>query len=313
MLPILIVEDDPDLREALVDTLRLSGYEAVAAKHAESGLRELNQRRFGLVLSDVMMPGMDGHALLRAIKNKCPETPVLLMTAYAEIDRAVQAMREGAADYLAKPFDPDRLLAAVAKNMLPDSFDDQGEVIALSPASRELLDMAIRVALSDASVLIQGDTGTGKEVIARFIHRQSARAGNIFVAINCAAIPESMLEATLFGYEKGAFTGAQSAHAGKFEQAEGGTLLLDEISEMPLTLQTKLLRALQEREVERLGGKRPIPLDVRILATTNRNLETEVASGRFRQDLFYRLSVFPLTLPPCPSVGRTFRPWRNIS
>jgi two-component system response regulator FlrC len=297
MLPILIAEDDPDLREALIDTLSLSGYEAVATEHAEAALRQLSQRRYGLVLSDVMMPGMDGHALLRAIKSERPETPVLLMTAYGEIDRAVQAMREGAADYLAKPFEPDRLLASVARYMLPDTFGDEGEVIAVSSASQAVLELALRVAQTDATVLLQGATGTGKEVIARFIHRHSARAARPFVAINCAAIPESMLEATLFGHEKGAFTGAQAARSGKFEQAQGGTLLLDEISEMPLPLQSKLLRVLQEREVERLGGRSAIPLDVRILASTNRDLEGEVSKGNFRQDLYYRISVFPLVMP----------------
>jgi two-component system, response regulator FlrC len=297
MLPILIVEDDPALREALEDTLRLSGYEAVPAKDAEEGLHQVSRRRFGLVLSDVMMPGMDGHQLLRRIKAERPEMPVLLMTAYGEIERAVQAMREGAADYLPKPFEPRKLLAAVARHMLPESFDESGEVVAQAATSREVLELARRVAATETTVLITGPTGTGKEVVARFIHRHSARANGPFAAINCAAIPEHLLEATLFGHEKGAFTGAQAAYAGKFEQAQGGTLLLDEVSEMSLALQAKLLRVLQEKEVERLGGRKPIALDVRVLATSNRDLQKAVKAGSFREDLYYRLSVFPLTLP----------------
>jgi two-component system response regulator FlrC len=221
--------------------------------------------------------------------------PVLLMTAHGAVERAVDAMRQGAADYLVKPFEPKALLALVARHALGKLGPADGEgPIAVEPASVQLLNLASRVAKSDSTVLISGESGTGKEVLARFIHQQSPRADKPFIAINCAAIPDNMLEATLFGHEKGSFTGAIAAQAGKFEQADGGTILLDEISEMPMGLQAKLLRVLQEREVERVGARKPIALDIRVLATTNRDLAGEVAAGRFREDLFYRLSVFPL-------------------
>jgi two-component system response regulator FlrC len=220
---------------------------------------------------------------------------VLLMTAHGAVDRAVEAMRQGAADYLVKPFEPKALIALVARHALGRLGPADGEgPIAVEPASIQLLNLASRVAKSDSTVLISGESGTGKEVLARFIHQQSPRAGKPFIAINCAAIPDNMLEATLFGHEKGSFTGAIAAQPGKFEQADGGTILLDEISEMPMGLQAKLLRVLQERDVERVGARKPIELDIRVLATTNRDLAGEVAAGRFREDLFYRLSVFPL-------------------
>lgn len=296
-LPVLIVEDDAALREALKDTLELSGYEVIEAADGEIALRLLEQRHVGIVVTDVQMKPMDGETLLREIKSRWSAIPVLLMTAYAVIERAVEAMRAGACNYLPKPFDPEALVTEVARWMVPSAPTAEGDVVAEDPASRALLDLARRVAASDASVLISGESGVGKEVLARFIHRHSARAQRPFVAINCAAIPDNLLEATLFGHERGAFTGALQSHAGKFEQAQGGTLLLDEVTEMPLGLQAKLLRVLQEREVERVGGKKPIPLDVRILATSNRNLESEVQAGRFREDLYYRLNVFPLHLP----------------
>jgi len=297
-LPVLIVEDDAALREALKDTLELSGYEALEAVDGEAALRLLENRRVGIIVSDVQMKPMDGEALLREVKSRWPAIPVLLMTAYGMIERAVEAMRQGACNYLPKPFEPEALVAEVARWMLPAAPQGQdGEVIAEDPASREVLALARRVAQADATVLVTGESGVGKEVVAQFIHRNSARAEGPFVAINCAAIPDNLLEATLFGYERGAFTGATQPHAGKFEQAQGGTLLLDEITEMPLALQAKLLRVLQQREVERVGGKRPIALDVRLLATSNRDLEAEVRAGRFREDLYYRLNVFPLHVP----------------
>ena len=298
-LPILIVEDDRDLREALADTLRLAGHTVLVAEEGGMALEILARQPVGLVVSDVMMHPMDGHALLKAIKARWPEVPVLLMTAYGMIEKAVEAMRDGAANYLTKPFEADRLLAEVARYLLTAPAD--ADVVAEDAMSRELLALARRVAASNATVLITGESGTGKEVMARYLHRHSPRAGKPFVAINCAAIPDNLLESTLFGYEKGAFTGATSSQPGKFEQADGGTLLLDEISEMPLALQAKLLRVLQEREVERVGGRAPIPVDVRIIATSNRDMEAEVAAGRFRGDLYYRLNVFPLHLPPLRS------------
>ena len=294
---ILIVEDDPALAEALQDTLELAGYQSDRAAHGGEALQLVRCQRYALVLSDVHMQGMDGHALLREIKAGFPELPVLLMTAYASVEKAVQAMRDGAADYLVKPFEADVLVATVARYAASESAPGSAPV-AEDPASQELLRLALRVAQSEATVMISGESGSGKEVIARYIHDHSARAEGPFVAINCAAIPENMLEATLFGYEKGAFTGAYKANPGKFEQAQGGTLLLDEISEMDLALQAKLLRVLQERELERLGGSKLIALDVRVLATSNRDMRAEVASGRFREDLFYRLNVFPLHMLP---------------
>jgi two-component system response regulator FlrC len=297
-LPVLIVEDDAALREALRDTLELSGYRVLEASDGRDALDRIEQERVGIVVTDVQMQPMDGEQLLQEVKRRYASLPVLLMTAYGEIDRAVAAMRAGACNYLAKPFEPDELVSEVARWMRPAAYDRDGEVIAQDPATRQVLDLATRVAQTDATVLLTGESGVGKEVFARFIHRNSQRARHPFVAINCAAIPENLLEATLFGYEKGSFTGAAQQHAGKFEQAQGGTLLLDEVSEMPLQLQAKLLRVLQEREVERVGGKKPIALDVRVLATSNRDLQSEVRAGRFREDLYYRLNVFPLQIPP---------------
>jgi two-component system response regulator FlrC len=239
---------------------------------------------------------MDGIALLKEIRSQWPHLPVVLMTAYADVDRAVEAMRAGACDFLLKPFEPAALLAHIEKYKLPAAEDDAG-VVAQDVVSRNLFSMAARVAQTDATVLLTGESGVGKEVVARYIHQHSARKDGPFVAINCAAIPDTLLEATLFGYEKGAFTGAQQAQAGKFEQAQDGTLLLDEVTEMPLGLQAKLLRVLQEREVERVGGKKPVALNIRIVATSNRDMAEAVARGGFREDLFYRLNVFPLLIP----------------
>lgn len=297
-LPILIVEDDPDLREALSDTLALSRYRVLTATDGENAVELLRQHAVGLVITDVQMPRMNGISLLHEIKSHWPHVPVLLMTAYGVISQAVEAMREGASNYMVKPFDVADLLAQVARYMLPASFGEDGDAVMEDPQSSELFSLAVRVASTPATVLISGESGTGKEVLARFIHRNSARAEQPFVAINCAAIPDNLLEATMFGYEKGAFTGATQAQAGKFEQAQGGTLLLDEISEMPLALQAKLLRVLQEREVERVGGHKAIPLDVRVIATTNRDMLAEVSKGGFREDLYYRLNVFPLLIKP---------------
>jgi len=292
---VLIVEDDAALREALTDTLAAAGIAADGAADAAGALLMLEQGAYGLVISDVHMPGLDGIDLLTVIKRRWLDLPVVLMTAYATVARAVAAMREGAADYIVKPFDAPQLVE-LARRLLA-SRAAPAELVAEDPESQRVLALAARIAQSDATVLLTGPSGTGKEVYARFIRARSARAKAPFVAINCAAIPENMLEATLFGHERGAFTGALAAHAGKFEQAQGGTLLLDEISEMDLALQAKILRVLQEREVERVGGSRAIALDVRVIATSNRDLAEEVRAGRFRADLYYRLNVMALHLP----------------
>ena len=295
-LPILVVEDDPNLREAVCDTLELAGQAVVSASGGEAALALLEAQSVALVVSDVRMMPMDGIALLKEIRGRFPHLPVVLMTAYADVDRAVEAMRCGACDFLLKPFEPKALLEHVARYRLPEAMDDE-RVVANDPVSRNLFALAARVALTDTTVLLSGESGVGKEVVARFIHHHSERRSGPFVAINCAAIPDSLLEATLFGYEKGAFTGAAQAQAGKFEQAQNGTLLLDEVTEMPLGLQAKLLRVLQEREVERVGGKKPVALDIRIIATSNRDMAEAVAKGVLREDVYYRLNVFPLLIP----------------
>lgn len=296
---ILIVDDDSQLREAIVDTLMLTGYVCLEADGGEQALEILSKQKVDMVISDIQMGGMDGHTLLNSIHDKFPQLPVLLMTAYANINGAVRAMRDGAIDYLAKPFAPEVLLNQVSR-YVPVSKSVRGEPIYADPSTAELLSLAAKVAATDATVMITGPSGSGKEVLSRYVHDKSNRASGPFVAINCAAIPDSMLESTLFGYEKGAFTGAVQACPGKFEQAQGGTILLDEITEMDLGLQAKLLRVLQEKEVERLGSRKTISLDVRVIATSNRDLKEAVAQKKFREDLYYRLNVFPLRwLPLC--------------
>ncbi|MBV1930778.1 MAG: sigma-54 dependent transcriptional regulator, partial [Porticoccaceae bacterium] len=294
---VLVVEDDDLLREALSDTLQLSGYRVAVAESGVQALQLLEAGHIDLVVSDVQMAAMDGHALLRAIKNKWPRLPVVLMTAYGTIEKAVEAIRDGAADYLVKPFEVEVLIEMVSR-LSGEQVHGSVQVIAEDRHSKDMFALAGRVADADVTVMLSGESGTGKEVVARLIHEQSPRKNGPFVAINCAALPETMLESILFGYEKGAFTGAYQSRAGKFEQAQGGTILLDEISEMDISLQAKLLRVLQEKEVERLGGKSTIALNVRVVATTNRNLKAEVAMGNFREDLFYRLNVFPIRVPP---------------
>jgi two-component system response regulator FlrC len=292
---VLVVEDDAALREALLDTLRAAGLPAIAACDAAAALLVLTTESVALVITDVQMPGADGYQLLTSIKRLRPDLPVVLMTAYGTVAQAVAAMREGATDYIVKPFDA-QVLIEMARRQLAARVVPT-ELVAVDPESKRTVSLARKMAETEATVLITGESGTGKEVYARFVRDHSLRADKPFVAINCAAIPENMLEATLFGYEKGAFTGASGAHAGKFEQAQSGTLLLDEISEMDLSLQAKILRVLQEREVERLGSARTIRLDVRLIATSNRDLPEEVRAGRFRADLYYRLNVMSLRLP----------------
>jgi two-component system, response regulator FlrC len=292
---VLIVEDDAALREALTDTLRAAGIAPLAAADANQARELLESAEIALVISDVQMPGRSGYELLSEIKRLRPDLPVVLMTAYGTIAQAVSAMREGATDYIVKPFDAQALIDMARRQLAARA--TPGSLVASDPESKRTLSLARKIAENDATVLITGESGTGKEVYARFIRDHSSRSAQPFVAINCAAIPDNMLEATLFGYEKGAFTGALAAHAGKFERAQGGTLLLDEISEMDLGLQAKILRVLQEREVERLGSNKTISLDVRLIATSNRDLPEEVRAGRFRADLYYRLNVMSLRLP----------------
>lgn len=294
---ILVVEDDPALSEAIVDTLSLTGYQVVQASDGTEALQVLANEPVDLMLTDLFMQPMHGETLLKEMRARNHHLPVIVMTAHGSVENAVDLMKQGAIDYLSKPFEVEVLLERVGRYLPLEEERIEG-LVAEDVRTRELADLAARIATSDVTVMIGGESGTGKEVFARYIHAASPRAKGPFVAINCAAIPENMLEAVLFGHEKGAYTGAYRAAAGKFEQAQSGTLLLDEVSEMPLALQAKLLRVLQEREVERVGGRELIPLDVRVLATSNRNLREEVAAGRFREDLFYRLNVFPLSLPP---------------
>ena len=299
---ILVVEDDPSLREVIEETLDDFGYQTRAVGDGVDALAELmTDADYDLILSDIQMPNMDGLALLDEVGRRWPDLPLVLMTAFGTVAQAVEAIQKGALNYLVKPFDAKALQSAVEANIKSRNWDDsdgQKDLVAEDPVTLELKALAERVAETDATVLLSGESGTGKEVFARFIHQMSARSTGPFVAINCAAIPESMLEAVLFGYVKGAYTGAVQASEGKFEQAQSGTLLLDEISEMDLNLQAKLLRVLQERSVERLGSNKSIDLDVRIIATTNRDMREAVNRGDFREDLFYRLSVFPLRLAP---------------
>lgn len=292
---VLVVEDDDALREAIVETLRLANCSVAEVGSAEEACIHLEKQAADIIFSDVCMAEMDGHELLAWVQRHKPQIPFVLMTAYGTIERSVEAMRNGAIDYLVKPFEPSALLELL-ENYTGGRALNNGPIMG-DQKTKDIYEIAKRVAQAETTVLISGDSGSGKEVLSQFIHAQSSRRDGPFIAINCAAIPETMLEATLFGHEKGAFTGAYNSAPGKFEQANGGTLLLDEVSEMELGLQAKLLRVLQEREVERVGGRKTISLDVRVIATTNRNLRRHVEENKFREDLFYRLSVFPLNMP----------------
>lgn len=293
---ILVVEDDPELQEALTDILMLNEFEVLAVSSAEEALVALDDD-IGMVFSDIRMDGMDGYNLMKRIRALKPYLPIVLMTAYGTIEQAVEAMKEGAVDYMVKPFEAS-VLVEKAKAYFNRDASSADDFIVADPVTTQIKLMANKVAQSEASVMISGESGTGKEVLARYIHQQSERRDQPFVAINCAAIPENMLEAVLFGYEKGAFTGAMKAMPGKFEQAQGGTIFLDEIGEMKPDLQAKLLRVLQEREVERIGSMKSIQLDLRVLSASNVDMKSAISDGRFREDLFYRLNVFPVHLPP---------------
>ncbi len=295
---IAIVEDDPALREALCATASLAGYHPRGYADGPSCLRALAESRTDLVVCDIQMAPMNGLDVLREIRRERRDLPVVMMTAYGTVETAIEALKQGANDYLLKPFEAEVLVASLGQWLRAEADEVDGDMIAEDPATRRVVELAQRVAKTDTSVMITGESGVGKEVFFRLIHRASTRARQTSLAINCAAIPDNMLEAVLFGHEKGAFTGAYKSCAGKFEQAQHSTLLLDEVSEMSLPLQAKLLRVLQERQVERVGGNTLLDLDVRVIATSNRDLVGEVRAGRFREDLYYRLNVFPLQVPP---------------
>ena len=298
---ILLVEDDTDLREAISVTLRLGGVDHVAFECAEDALPAIDPEVEQMLVTDFRLPGMNGLQLLAQAREKHPQLPVVVMTAYADTQLAVQALKGGARDFLIKPFMPQQLLEVIARHhpsppAAKTSAD--GEIIASDPAILAVKNRCERVAGTGATVLLTGESGVGKDVFAKQIHQLSGRSSKPYVAINCAAIPDNLLESTLFGYEKGAFTGATKAQPGKFEQANGGTLFLDEIGEMPLELQAKLLRVLQDQVVERLGSMRSVNCDVRIVAATNQDLQQRVKDGKFREDLYFRLAVFPIRIPP---------------
>lgn len=303
-LRVLVVDDDPGMRDGMALSLKRAGFVTEQAKSGEDALRMTRPGAFDAVVTDLRMMGMDGLQLTARLKALDPGLPVLLVTAFGSLDTAREAMRLGAFDYLSKPFSPEELVGAVKKairsedHLKPEEPGEAPVILTQDPSLAETLALARRAADSRATILIQAESGTGKELLGKLIHAASPRRKGPFVAINCAAIPENLLESELFGYEKGAFTGATSAKSGRFELAEGGTLVLDEIGELPLGLQGKLLRALQERQIDRLGGNRPISVDVRVIALTNRDLASEVKEGRFREDLYYRLNVIPLRLPP---------------
>lgn len=305
-MKILVADDDPQMQLAIKAALTRAGHETEIVGNGQAALDKLEEESFDLIVSDQQMPELTGQEVLAAIQERDITTPFIMITAYGTINQAVEAMQLGAADFITKPFASEDLIRIVDRvtssefqaEQKPKPKSQKGRPIITNDSMMiRVLEVCESVARSDATVLVQGESGTGKELIARLVHSSSPRAKKSFVAVNCAALPESLLESELFGHEKGAFTGAQSRKEGKFELAHGGTILLDEISEMELPLQAKLLRVLQEREVDRVGGKEPINIDVRVVATTNRNLEDMVSAGKFRADLFYRLNVIPITLP----------------
>ncbi len=303
---ILIVDDDPSMRTALVESVRRLGYDVQGAVDGADAVDRVSRYKPWLVVTDLKMPRLGGLDLIKEIKRRSPQTLMVLMTAYGTVETAVDAMKYGASDYILKPFSTD-LLERVIANLKACGADasaplpapiDQRSILTQDPGMVRLLSTVEGVAASQATILINGESGTGKELLARFIHSRSPRAHRPYIAVNCAALPDGLLESELFGHERGAFTGAIMKKIGKFEMAHTGTLLLDEISEMNMGLQAKLLRVIQEREVDRVGGRDPVSVNIRVIATTNRSLYHEVEQGRFREDLYYRLNVFPVTVPP---------------
>ncbi len=316
---VLVVDDEPNIRRILEVAFDKMGWAATVAEDGLGAIDCLDGHSFDCVLTDVTMPGMTGYELLREVKARRPELPVVIMTAFGTIPQAVQAIRDGAFEYITKPFDLDVLKKIVASAMeeaattRPTSRKSKGArkgttIIGESPAMREVLDTVRQVADARATVLISGESGVGKEVVARALHEESGRASKPYVAVSCAALPETLLESELFGYEKGAFTGAQGSKPGRFEMAHEGTLFLDEIGEVPLLIQVKLLRVLQEREFERLGANKPTKVDVRLVTATNRDLREAVQEGSFRLDLLYRLQVVELVIPPLRQRLEDIRP-----
>lgn len=303
---VLVVDDEPSMRLALTESLRRNGYAVVQATNGQEAIDRIATSKPWLVLTDLKMPRSGGLDVVKEVKRRCPSTHVVVMTAYGTVETAVEAMKCGAIDYLLKPFATEHLEQVLIQleaesNGGPDVsavLTSSRPMLGEDPAMAKVLALAEGVAMSQATVLVQGESGTGKELLARFIHSRSPRGHRPFIAVNCAALPDGLLESELFGHERGAFTGALVRKIGKFEMAHNGTILLDEISEMNLGLQAKLLRVLQEREVDRIGGREPVQVNIRVLATTNRSLRQEVEQGRFREDLYYRLNVFPITLPP---------------
>ena len=304
---ILVVDDEQQMLLAMEAVIARLGHAVLKASHGQEALEVIERSKVDMVISDMKMPVLTGNELLAKLHEEHPRLPVVMITAYGTIGQAVDAMRNGAFDFITKPFSADDLERVVTRALQPGKKpvaerESKPRVASLAiitndPGFKRVLEIATSVAPSSASVLIQGESGTGKELIARLMHTGSGRAAAPFVAVNCAALPENLLESELFGHEKGAFTGAIGTKIGRFEQANGGTILLDEISEMDLLLQAKLLRVLQEREVDRVGGQRPIAVDVRVVATTNRDLRQMIRQGQFREDLFYRLNVIPITVP----------------
>lgn len=294
---ILVVDDDLHMRAALKEAVERMGYRAVMAEHPVEALKIIDTETVSMIITDMKMPRMDGLTFIREARKKTGSLPILVITGHGTVENAVEVMKEGVCEYLMKPFSFESLTKMICSIMSRTSHKGN-EVITDNDYIKNLIKLAGNVAQSDMTVLILGESGTGKELLARYIHKSSRRSSKPFIAVNCAAIPDNLLESELFGFEKGSFTGATERKAGKFEIANEGTILLDEIGEMSATLQAKLLRVLQEKEVDRIGGKQPIPVDVRVIATTNRDPQEEIEEGRFREDLYYRLSAFPLTLIP---------------